>query len=165
MPDILDFMREVVARTPGMVVGEVLEVGSADVNGTPRTVFQSLATGYTGVDIVPARCVDLLVDGERLADNFPADHFDTIVCCETLEHCPRPWAVVAQMRDLLKPGGRLWVSTPTFGFPEHRFPLDCYRFGEDAYRHWIYAGYAPLTIVRVGTPTHPGLAAVGQKPG
>ena len=47
---------------------------------------------------------------EVLADELPAS-FDVITCMERLEHVPDPAAIVAACARLLKPGGRLFLST------------------------------------------------------
>lgn len=47
---------------------------------------------------------------EALAEEMPAQ-FDAIACMEMLEHVPDPGAVVAACATLLKPGGRLFLST------------------------------------------------------
>jgi SAM-dependent methyltransferase len=163
MAALLDFARRT-RRDLGLPVGRALEVGSMNVNGTIREVFQADAVDYIGIDIAKGDCVDFVIDGERLANSFPRDHFDTVLCFECLEHTVRPWIVVEQMRHVLKPGGHLWVSTPTFGFPLHRFPIDCYRFGEDAYRLWLFAGMALARLEHVVDELEqPAIVAVGKK--
>ena len=47
---------------------------------------------------------------EALAEEMPAS-FDAIACMEMLEHVPDPAAVIAACATLLKPGGRLFLST------------------------------------------------------
>jgi 2-polyprenyl-6-hydroxyphenyl methylase/3-demethylubiquinone-9 3-methyltransferase len=47
---------------------------------------------------------------EALAAEMPAS-FDAITCMEMLEHVPDPGSVLAACATLLKPGGRLFVST------------------------------------------------------
>ena len=47
---------------------------------------------------------------EALADAEPAS-FDAITCMEMLEHVPEPGLVLEACARLLKPGGRLFVST------------------------------------------------------
>ncbi|MGN6152814.1 MAG: bifunctional 2-polyprenyl-6-hydroxyphenol methylase/3-demethylubiquinol 3-O-methyltransferase UbiG [Lysobacteraceae bacterium] len=47
---------------------------------------------------------------EALADEMPGA-FDVVTCMEMLEHVPDPAAVVAACATLLKPGGRLFLST------------------------------------------------------
>ena len=47
---------------------------------------------------------------ERLADEAPAS-YDAIACMEMLEHVPEPASIIEACARLLKPGGRLFVST------------------------------------------------------
>jgi 2-polyprenyl-6-hydroxyphenyl methylase/3-demethylubiquinone-9 3-methyltransferase len=47
---------------------------------------------------------------EALADGMPSA-FDAITCMEMLEHVPEPASVIAACARLLKPGGRLFLST------------------------------------------------------
>ena len=47
---------------------------------------------------------------EALAQETPAS-FDAVTCMEMLEHVPDPASVIAACAQLLKPGGRLFVST------------------------------------------------------
>lgn len=47
---------------------------------------------------------------EALADELPGG-FDAIVCMEMLEHVPDPGAIIAACATLLKPRGRLFLST------------------------------------------------------
>jgi SAM-dependent methyltransferase len=87
----------------------VVELGALDFNGGVRDLFPS-ARGYTGVDLVPGRGVDVVADA---ADWRPLPHEqapDLVVCCEVLEHTPRPEAVVRNAAAMLAPGGRLLVT-------------------------------------------------------
>lgn len=49
--------------------------------------------------------------------NLPfADHtFDCVLCCEVIEHLPHDPPPVAELVRVLKPGGRLVLSTPDYG--------------------------------------------------
>ncbi len=47
---------------------------------------------------------------EAMAEEAPAS-FDAIACMEMLEHVPDPCAIIAACATLLKPGGRLFLST------------------------------------------------------
>jgi 2-polyprenyl-6-hydroxyphenyl methylase/3-demethylubiquinone-9 3-methyltransferase len=47
---------------------------------------------------------------EALADSEPGS-FDAITCMEMLEHVPDPGSVLAACEKLLKPGGRIFLST------------------------------------------------------
>jgi 2-polyprenyl-3-methyl-5-hydroxy-6-metoxy-1,4-benzoquinol methylase len=54
----------------------------------------------------------LVTDIQSIA--APSESFDVIFCCETLEHVPDPCIAVAELVRVLKPGGRLFVSTPNY---------------------------------------------------
>ena len=47
---------------------------------------------------------------EALAEQAPAS-FDAITCMEMLEHVPEPASIIEACAKLLKPGGRLFLST------------------------------------------------------
>jgi len=40
--------------------------------------------------------------------------FDTVVSCETIEHVPDPAKAVSELARVLKPGGRLFLTTPNY---------------------------------------------------
>lgn len=161
MKSIIDWMTAARLGFPASA-GRVLEVGSLDLNGSPRVVFPD-ATLYLGVDLRAGPGVDIELDAEDLFDLPFGAWADTVVCCECLEHVVHPWVVLDGLLHHLKPGGLLWISTPTFGFPLHREPLDCYRFGEDAYRQWLYADLDLLDLGHVGDdPGRPAIVAVGR---
>jgi ubiquinone/menaquinone biosynthesis C-methylase UbiE len=40
--------------------------------------------------------------------------FDTVISCETIEHLPRPRAALREFWRVLKPAGRLFLTTPNY---------------------------------------------------
>jgi 2-polyprenyl-3-methyl-5-hydroxy-6-metoxy-1,4-benzoquinol methylase len=54
-----------------------------------------------------------VADIQRL-DQFADDAFDTVFSCETIEHVPDPPLAVRQLARVLKPGGRLFLTTPNY---------------------------------------------------
>lgn len=96
--------------------GDVLEVAI----GTGRNLpFYPEGVRLTGVDISPAmlgiareRAGELGREVElREADAqdlpFPGGSFDTVVCTLSLCNIPDDWGAVAEMKRVLRPGGRL----------------------------------------------------------
>ena len=47
-------------------------------------------------------------------NQFGGGEFDTVVSCETIEHVPDPPLAVKQLARVLKPGGRLFLTTPNY---------------------------------------------------
>lgn len=62
---------------------------------------------------------------------YPENAYDFVVLDEILEHVPRPWIAVEEVRRILKPGGTLITSSP-FMIAVHKVPEDYWRFTKDA---------------------------------
>lgn len=56
-----------------------------------------------------------------------AGRYDFVLCTQVLEHVPRPLEVLQEFFRVLKPGGRVWLSTP-LAFEEHEVPYDFFRY-------------------------------------
>jgi len=65
----------------------VLEVGSLDINGTIRDLYDN-PIRYVGVDVGPGPGVDVVANGENL--DYPDNSFDIAVSAECFEHNPDP---------------------------------------------------------------------------
>lgn len=57
-------------------------------------------------------CDAVVADALNLVDQFGTNAFDIVVSSECIEHTPDPQRAVAQMLQVLKPGGYLSLSTP-----------------------------------------------------
>src|SRR5688572_10046113 len=51
-------------------------------------------------------------DAERMP--FASGAFDTVICCETLEHLGAPRSALGELARVLRPGGRLYLTTPNY---------------------------------------------------
>ncbi|MFN2595928.1 MAG: methyltransferase domain-containing protein [Pyrinomonadaceae bacterium] len=69
--------------------------------------------------------VDVMADAYRLP--FGDEAFDVVLCAEVLEHLHTPSVALAEMRRVLKPEGKLLLTTP-FAYPIHYAPTDYYRY-------------------------------------
>lgn len=58
--------------------------------------------------------------------------FDWIICQAVLEHVTDPPSAMRNMDSVLKVGGKWYGQACGSTFPEHRKPIDCYRFLPDA---------------------------------
>lgn len=63
---------------------------------------------HLGLDNVEFAVEDI----ERLS--FADETFDVVVSCETVEHVPDPELAVHELARVLKPGGRLFLTTPNY---------------------------------------------------
>ena len=110
----------------------VLDVGSYDVNGTYRPLVEGLGWQYTGLDLQPGPNVDIVASNP---DRYPiADGaYDVVISGSTMEHVARPWRWVPELVRILRPGGLLCIVTH-WQFPEHRYPMDYWRFMADGMR-------------------------------
>lgn len=138
-PSIQRFVADL-RNTYKFAPGKVLEVGSQDVNGSIRPHFQD-AESYLGIDMAPGNGVDVVLCSHAIPKIWEDGYFDTVISCECLEHDLKPWQTVKALHNVLRRNGHMLITTPTFGFGLHRYPRDYFRFGEDAYREWIFAGF------------------------
>lgn len=129
-PAILDWVSRRVKSGLLPKSGNILEVGSRDVNGGCRQFFDQ--DQYIGIDCEAGPGVDRVMDAHELYKYAWPPTFDLIICTEVLEHTKKPWLILEGMRGLLRPGGLLLISVPANGFPEHRYPIDVFRFMPDA---------------------------------
>lgn len=98
----------------------VLEIGSGE--GYGANVLAAKAASVTGLDKSPEAAAHaaakyrrgnleyLSYDGTTLP--FPDASFDKVVTLHCIEHIPGDAAFLAEVSRVLKPGGRLLVSTP-----------------------------------------------------
>jgi predicted O-methyltransferase YrrM len=129
MSNVLDRLH---SRLLATAPTRVLDVGSMDVNGSYRSLFEDLDVEYTGVDLEPGPGVDLvLTDAGALP--FDDGSFDLVLSGQMLEHAPRFWETFSEMTRVLSSEGILVLIAPSNG-PIHRFPVDCYRFHPDAFQ-------------------------------
>ncbi|GAA0327815.1 class I SAM-dependent methyltransferase [Actinoallomurus spadix] len=77
------------------------------------------------------------VTGDALGLPFPDDTFDKIVAAEVLEHIPDDMAAMAELLRVLKPGGELAVTVPSW-LPERI----CWALSEDY--HTVPGGHVRI---------------------
>lgn len=126
---------------------KVFDLGSYDVNGSYRPLFQNPVWNYQGIDLTDGPNVDIVLKSAyRLP--LPSRSADVIISGQAFEHIEFFWLTWLEMVRVLKPGGLIFLLAPSRG-PEHRYPLDCWRFYPDAYR--ALARYASLELLEVST--------------
>jgi len=63
------------------------------------------------VNIEPGRYVDAVVSAEELVEHFSTESFDVIIATELLEHVKDWRLVINNMKQVLKPGGYIYITT------------------------------------------------------
>lgn len=107
----------------------VIEVGSYNVNGSLRPLFESYNPAeYIGVDISPGPGVDQICDVNDLITTFASQSFDVVVSTELLEHVKDWRNAIHNIKAICKPGGKILVTTRSIGFSYHGHPFDFWRY-------------------------------------
>jgi SAM-dependent methyltransferase len=141
---------------------KILEVGSRDVNGTVRPILTALGPeSYLGVDIVAGRSVDRICNVERLVDTFGEETFDVVISSEMLEHVVDWRSAIRNIKGAVSRGGLVIITTRSFGFPHHDWPVDFWRYETDDLRQ-IFSDF-DITILEAD-PELSGVFLVAKKP-
>jgi len=93
----------------------VLDVGSGDINGNNRFLFENCE--YDGNDVILANNVTIVSKTKDL--DIPDETFDTIVSTECFEHDPEYRESFKKIYKMLKPDGLFFFTCATIGRPEH----------------------------------------------
>lgn len=128
--DLFDSLYRVVSELPA---GRVLDVGCG---GSPYKTWLTQRHEYVGVDVVDGEGVDVVI---RPGRPWPIENggFEAVICTQVLEHAADPEHLLAEMKRVLKAGGRI-VCTVPFIYNEHGAPWDFRRFS----RHGAQALFA-----------------------
>lgn len=122
----------------------IADIGSQDVNGSYKPLFESAGWTYVGIDMAAGKNVDLVLDNLYDWGEIPADSFDIVISGQAFEHIEYFWQTAEEVARILRPGGLLCLIAPSGGF-EHRYPVDCWRFYPDGMR--ALARYVGLEVV------------------
>ena len=136
-PAVLEFFRD---APPG----RILDVPA----GHGAFALELLKRGYSDIE-----CLDINAEAFRLEDErvrfrrhdvidplpYPDGYFDYVFSIEGIEHFHNPWTFVLELCRVLKPGGKLFISTPN-------------TFSVDARLKYLVSGYFPRFRPLMQTP-------------
>ncbi len=122
--EVQDFLKKTKEKYPEYFVKKrVLELGSLNMNGTPRDFF--VDCDYIGIERRVGRDVDIVSDAHKFNSVMP---FDVIISTEMLEHDKYADLSIENAKRLLKKDGLLIVTTANINRLPH-----CEEVGENAY--------------------------------
>lgn len=95
--------------------GLVLEIGPGEA------FFDKKRCTYVGANISMRGHPSVLADGHALP--FRAGAFDFVIATEVIEHVRYPFKFLREIHRVLKPDGRVLLSTPNVAIPVNRVAL------------------------------------------
>lgn len=96
------------------------------------------------MDIEPGLNVDVVVADPYDWAEIGSGSVDVVTCSEVFEHAEFFWITMLEIARVLKGNGLAFITSPGGG-PRHRFPVDCWRFYDDAFP--ALARYAGLSLL------------------
>ena len=109
---------------------KIIDIGAGD------NYYQDLFPNKINIDIDSARRPDIVGDIYQLP--FEDESVEAVLCIEVLEHLAYPQRAVDELFRVLKPGGKLILST-RFVFPIHDAPGDYFRYTKYGIYHLFRA--------------------------
>lgn len=111
----------------------ILDLGSTEMGACYRPIFDQPGWRYTGADLTPGPNVDVVIKKPYDWQEIPSGSIDVFISGQVLEHVEFFWITILEASRVLKPGGMFCIIAPSSG-PEHRYPVDCWRFYPDGMR-------------------------------
>jgi len=116
-----------IRRYHGSVNGRLLEIGCGD--GDFLAVAEADGWHVTGIEYSPAACEKArqrlkngeVFSGELQSAGMAAEQFDLCVVSDVLEHVRSPLDLLREIHRVLKPGGALFIATPSIDSWSARF--------------------------------------------
>ena len=130
----------------------ILDLGSLDVNGSYREYFDTSSWTYRGIDMVPGNNVDIILKNPYNWREVKSNSVDVLISGQAFEHIEFFWITMLEVARVLKTGGLCCIIAPSGG-PEHRYPVDCWRFYPDGFS--AMAHFAGLEVIDVSTKWEP----------
>jgi SAM-dependent methyltransferase len=127
---------------------KIFDLGSTEMGACYRPLFDNPNWNYIGFDLQPGPNVTCVVKDPYRWHEIGSDTADVLISGQVLEHVEFFWMTILEVARVLKPGGVACLIAPSSG-PEHRFPVDCWRFYPDGMS--ALARFGALDVLHVKT--------------
>lgn len=127
---VLDFAR----KHKGKISGNVLEVGSFNVNGGLRELLPITV----GIDMREGPGVDRVLSVSDLLATYGPESFDCVCSADALEHIEDWESALVNMWGVLKPGGVLFLTMANMKKGYHGYPSDFWRWPLDDFKRLFW---------------------------
>lgn len=148
-PAMFCLYTEVIPRLQSHASGRLLDAGCGTMPF--QSYLENVIDEYQSLDIenrVPG--VDFLADLQDMGI-LTAASYDTVLCSEVLEHVQRPDKVLAELRRILKPRGKLILTVPYLS-RLHEEPFDYFRYTKYGLQFLLeQSGFRVLELVPTGS--------------
>jgi SAM-dependent methyltransferase len=116
------------------------------------SLYSEFAEHSVGIDVAASphgtQTADIVYDGKTIP--FAENTFDIVFCTEVMEHVPEPLAFLEEIYRVLKPGGKVIMTTP-FLVPLHEEPYDFFRYTKHGIKHlFTKTGFDEIRIQPFG---------------
>ena len=145
------FRKRYLSRFEGAPLS-ILDLGSQDVNGCYRPIFDDPQWKYRGIDLAPGKNVDIVLADPYKWSGIPSGSVDVVISGQAFEHIEFFWLTMLEVSRVLKHRGLCCVIAPSSG-PEHRYPVDCWRYYPDGMR--ALANFSRLDVLEATTEWTP----------
>jgi SAM-dependent methyltransferase len=126
----------------------ILDLGSTEMGACYRPIFANPNWKYIGADLAAGPNVNLVLQDPYSWKEVKTASIDVLVSGQVLEHIEYFWITALEISRVLRPGGLACLIAPSSG-PEHRYPVDCWRFYPDGMK--AIGKFARLEVVSVKT--------------
>jgi SAM-dependent methyltransferase len=141
------FRRQYLAGQEGKPL-KILDLGSQDICGSYRPIFDVPKWKYIGIDMAAGKNVDVVLRTPYAWSEIASGSADVVISGQAFEHIRYFWITMLEIARVLKPGGLCCILAPSSG-PEHRYPVDCWRFYPDGMQ--ALADFAQLEVLEINT--------------
>jgi SAM-dependent methyltransferase len=124
----------------------ILDLGGLDINGSYREYFEVSPWKYRGIDMAAGKNVDIVLQDPYHWREIKSGSADVVISGQAFEHIEFFWLAMLEIARVLKPEGLCCLIAPSCG-PEHRYPVDCWRFYPDGFV--ALARFASLEVSEV----------------